>query len=56
MAHPNPGGGKRKVTLPYDPFRRVTSAPPDLIRLRQILRPLDHDIVESIRVRRAFVR
>ena len=51
MAHPNPGGGKRKVAQPYDPFRRVTSAPPDLIRLKQMIRPLDAKVVERIRVR-----
>ena len=55
MAHPNPGVGKRKVTRHYDPFRRVTSAPPDLIRLRQMIRPLDADTVEIIRVSCCFV-
>ena len=50
MAHPNPGLGKRKMRRAYDPFRRVTSAPPDLIRLKQIIRPLDAEIVDDIRV------
>ena len=52
MAHPNPGLGKRKMTRHYDPFRRVTSAPPDLIRLKQVIRPLHGNTIDSIRVRK----
>jgi len=47
MAHPVPGLGKRK----FFKHRPIASAPPDIVRLRGMLRPLDQEEIETIRVR-----
>ena len=50
MAHPIPGLGKRRLPEPRIKFGRIASAPPDIIRLRQILRPLNAEEVMEIKV------
>nr|XP_002128279.1 uncharacterized protein LOC100176287 isoform X1 [Ciona intestinalis] len=49
MAHPLPGGGRRKVARHRQQMGRVASAPPDIIRLRQMLRPFELAKINKIR-------
>lgn len=51
MGHPTPGLGYDKVSRHQKHLRSVSSAPPDIYKLRQMLKPVNAEDIQRIRVR-----